>query len=376
MIPLLFITKLDLGGMERVCTTLCNEWTAQGRAFLLYVSYEGGGMRQAIHAQEQVYVANKPARRAVFGLARLCRKHADSPALVFSFELGVVLVVLKMFGIIRNRIILRESTAIMSHCSIFWRLIYRLVGPSISGIIAQSQKGLDDLALLFKTRHPRVVVHNPCAFASLPSALMFERRNNTWLRLLMVGRLAPMKGHVRVLNAMSMDGVQGALQKGIAADWRFSIVGGGPCQERIEKAITALRLDHHVEMNGAVSDVRPFYARADLFVLASDYEGLPNALIEALACGCRVLVVEGDGGTTEFMRSLGLASFVFSPEKFERSFWACVKTVLESDVRVWHEAYQSLVKKVSPGCVADQIWEFMGAPRQGEADPKHKLLKL
>ncbi len=359
MKPILFITKLGLGGMERVCTTLCNEWTAQGRAFLLYVSYDGGGMRQAIHAQEQVYVANRPARWAFVGLAKLCRKHPDSPALVFSFELGVVLVVLKMMGVIRNRIILRESTAIMSHCTFFWRLIYRLVGPSISGIIAQSQKGLDDLAQLFRTRHPRVVVHNPCVFVLRPSERMFERRNNTVLQLLMVGRLAPMKGHVRVLKAMSTKGGQGALQKGVAPNWRLSIVGDGPCHERIEATITELRLAHQVEMIGAVSDVRPVYEHADLFVLASDYEGLPNAWIEALACGCRVVVMEGDGGTSEFMRSLGLGSFVFSQETFERSFWACVQTVFESDASVWHQAYQAMVQKVSPGCVSDQIWEFV-----------------
>lgn len=359
MKPILFITKLDLGGMERVCTTLCNEWTAQGRAFLLYVSYDGGGMRQVIHAQEQVYVANKPARKSVAGLARLCRKHPDSPALVFSFEIGVVLVVLKMLGVIHNRIFLRESTAIMSHCSLFWRLIYRIVGPSISGIIAQSQKGLDDLTLLFKTRHPRIVVHNPCAFALYQSASMFERRNNSLLRLLMVGRLAPMKGHVRVLNAMSMGWKQEAPQKDTDMAWQLSIVGDGPCHERIELAITELRLDHQIEMIGAVSDVRPVYERADLFVLASDYEGLPNALIEALACGCRVVVVEGDGGASEFMRTLGLGSFIFSRKTFERSFWACVQTVLDSEPSVWGQAYEAMGKKVSPGCVADKIWKFL-----------------
>ena len=369
MKPILFITKLDLGGMERVCTTLCNEWTAQGRAFLLYVSYEGGGMRQSIHAQEQVFVANKPTRWAVFGLARLCRKHPDSPALVFSFELGVVLVVLKMFGIIRNRIILRESTAIMSHCSLFWRWMYRSVGPQLNGIIAQSQNGSNDLTQLFKARYPLEVIHNPCSFVREESEHPFERRSRSCLRLLMVGRLAPMKGHVRVLRALRADtACCGALNKTQHA-WHLTIAGEGPCKEEIEAAIRELRMGGQVQMLGSVSDVRPVYEAADLFVMASDYEGLPNTLIEAIACGCRVLVVDGDGGTAEFMRMIGLEMFVFKRETFEHSFWACAKTVLESDVRVWHQAYQTLVKKVSPGCVADQIWEFVGSPSPGRGSP-------
>lgn len=363
MRPILFITKLDVGGMERVCTTLCNEWTTQGRAFLLYVSYKGGGMRQAIQAQDQIYVADKPARRAAIALLRLCRQYPDSPALVFSFEIVVVLVVLKMLGLIRNRIVLRESTAIMSHCSFFWRMVYRLVGPSINGIIAQSRKGLDDLTRLFRSHYPLVVIHNPCAFVMQSSKRMFERRNNSLLRLLMVGRLAPMKGHVRLLKALKRDMEQFCSQMDKYDEWQLTITGEGPCQPLIEETIQELKLAEQVEMVGTVSDIRPIYESVDLFVLASEYEGLPNALIEALACGCRVIAVEGDGGTAEFMRSLGLESFVFSPEMFERSFWACVKTVLESDEKIWHWAYQTMVKKVSPRCVADQIWEFIGDSR-------------
>ena len=373
MIPLLFITKLDLGGMERVCTTLCNEWTAQGRAFLLYVSYEGGGMRQAIHAQEQVYVANKPARWAALDVMKVCRQYPDAPALVFSFELGVVLVGLKMLGLIRNRIFLRESTAVMSHCSSFWLWMYRRMGPQLNGIIAQSQNGLNDLAQLFKARYPLEVIHNPCSFVTEKRERPFELPSNSGIRLLMVGRLAPMKGHVRVLRALRADtACCGALNKTQHA-WHLTIAGEGPCREEIEAAIRELRMGGQVQMLGSVSDVRPVYEAADLFVLASDYEGLPNTLIEALACGCRVLAIDGDGGTSEFMRSLGLEGFVFSKEALESSVCHCMNVVLESDIMVWQKAHALMVEKVSPRRVADRYWAFMGAPRQGEADPKHKL---
>jgi glycosyltransferase involved in cell wall biosynthesis len=359
MKPILFITKLDLGGMERVCTTLCNEWTAQGRAFLLYVSYDGGGMRQAIHAQDQVYVANTPARWAARDMLKVCRQHPNAPALVFSFELAVVLVVLKMSGLIRNRIILRESTAVMSHCSPFWRWLYRRVGPQLNGIIAQSQKGLNDLTQLFKARYPLKVIHNPCSFVLEKSERLFERSPSSCVRLLMVGRLAKMKGHVRVLRSLCADAAPDKMRQ----DWYLTIAGEGPCQDEIEAIIRELSIGEQVEMLGSVSDVRPVYEAADLFVLASEYEGLPNTLIEALACGCRVLVVEGDGGTAEFMRALGLAAFVFKRETFEHSFWACAKTVLESDAMVWQKAYDAMVQKVSPGFVADHIWNFLKEKR-------------
>ncbi len=355
MTPLVFLTKLDLGGMERVCTTLCNEWTAQGRAFLLYVSYDGGGMRKVVQAEECVVVANKPARRAAIELMRLCRLHPNSPALVFSFEICVVLVLLKTFGLIRNRIVLRESTAIMSHCSCFWRWMYSMVGPHIDGIIAQSQKGRADLSLLFHTRQPTTVIYNPCAFATCRPPLAFERRNGARLHLLIVGRLAAMKGHVRLLKAISTDG------KRDGNDWRLTIVGDGSCRTVINNTIKEIGIGEHVVMLGTVLDVRPVYESADIFVIASDYEGLPNTLIEAIACGCRVVVIDGDGGTAEFMQSIGLAAFVFSREEFDCSFWECVEKVLRSDSVVWYAAYEALVEKIAPERVANQVWDFLCA---------------
>ncbi len=316
-------------------------------------------MRLAIHAQEQVYVANKPARRAAIGLVRLCRKHPDAPALVFSFEIGVVLVILKMLGLIRNRIFLRESTAIMSHCSSFWQWMYRRVGPYLNGIIAQSQNGLSDLTVLFRTRQPLAVIHNPCAFARSNSERMFERRNGSLLRLLMVGRLAPMKGHVKLLRAIRVDMGNYCSQTDTHVDWRLTIAGDGPCKNLVEVAIKELKLTEQVEMVGSVSDVRPVYETADIFVMASEYEGLPNALLEAIASGCRVIVVDGDGGASEFMRKIGLGAFVFSKEAFESSFWRCLHVVLESDILIWRKAHTAMLEKVSPGCVANQIWDFM-----------------
>jgi glycosyltransferase involved in cell wall biosynthesis len=370
MNPIIFITKLDLGGMERVCTTLCNEWTAQGRAFLLYVSYDGGGMRQAIHAQDQIFVANRPARWAALGVAKLCRQYPDSPALVFSFELGVVLVLLKTLGVIRNRIILRESTAIMRHCSPFWQWLYCRVGPQLNGIIAQSQKGLNDLAQLFKARYPLEVIHNPCSFALEKPERLFERSPISCVRLLMIGRLAPMKGHVRVLRALGADATWCHSRNKVQMTLHLTIAGDGPCKDEIEATIRELKLSDQVQMIGSIMDVRPVYEDTDLFVMASDYEGLPNTLIEAIACGCRVLVVTGDGGTVEFMYKLGLAAFVFPKEVFESSFLGCVKNVLESDAKIWLAAGSTMLELVSPPLVANRYWDFLGSnPTTGRDRP-------
>lgn len=66
---------------------------------------------------------------------------------------------------------------------------------------------------------------------------------------------------------------------------RLTIAGEGPERARIERHIAELGLRECVTMLGHVADVRPLLDRADTLVLSSDYEGVPAAVVEALAAG-------------------------------------------------------------------------------------------
>lgn len=350
MLPLVFITKLNLGGIERFCTTLCNEWSRQGRRFLLYVSYDGGEMRHVIQAQEDVVVANIPARYAIWTLLRLCRKHPNSPLLVLNAEIGVVLLIARFLHAINNGIIFRESTAIFSHCSWWWQQVYRLIISRADGFVAQSPQGVSNLHKLVPTKKRTKIIYTPCGFIVSESPKAFMPRTGQGVHLLILGRLAPMKGHVRLLNALNRANV---------AHWHLTIAGDGDCREEIEAEIGRLGLVNQVEMLGEILDVRPVYEAADVFVMASCYEGLPNTLIEAIACGCRVMVVEGDGGTAEFMRKIGLADFIFSAEQFENRFASSLGQVLASESEKWLTAYRKMESLVRPDVVANQFWTFL-----------------
>lgn len=66
---------------------------------------------------------------------------------------------------------------------------------------------------------------------------------------------------------------------------RLQLVGGGSLRPQLEALVAALDLGQCIEFVDLVQDARPFLAEADLFVLASRFEGMPNALLEAMACG-------------------------------------------------------------------------------------------
>jgi glycosyltransferase involved in cell wall biosynthesis len=92
-----------------------------------------------------------------------------------------------------------------------------------------------------------------------------------------VGRLSPEKGH-RSLIAAARE-VAAARPRS-----RFVLVGAGPLRAELEEAVKAERLGSRVLFLGERRDVRELLAASDLFVLPSLKEGLPIALLEAMAC--------------------------------------------------------------------------------------------
>lgn len=118
---------------------------------------------------------------------------------------------------------------------------------------------------------------------------------NAWT-LLSVGRLVPGKGHARVVQALQQ-----------IPDAELVIVGDGPDRNAIEQAVQAGGLSGRVRFTGALSHAKlvEYYRAADVMVLASASEGMPNVVLEALACGTAV-VATAVGGIPEILdRSVG-----------------------------------------------------------------------
>lgn len=82
---------------------------------------------------------------------------------------------------------------------------------------------------------------------------------------------------------------------------RLTILGDGPERPKLEHLAASLGVTERVDMPGFVEDVLPWLRRADLFVLTSDYEGLPAALLEALACNVPVVTTDCFDGTRELL---------------------------------------------------------------------------
>lgn len=200
-------------------------------------------------------------------------------------------------------------------------LYHRVAGPVIgwlwrraAAVVANSE-GLADLARRFAPDVPVAIVPNgvdaalfspPPDGAALPAAGEAGREAageadseaDGEVTLLFVGRVVRQKGLDLVLEAMA------ALPAGV----RLRVVGDGPARPALEAQAEALGLRGRVEFLGWLdrAALPAAYREADLFVFPSRDEGMPNAVLEAMAAGLPVaatriagnqdLVVDGETG--------------------------------------------------------------------------------
>ena len=109
--------------------------------------------------------------------------------------------------------------------------------------------------------------------------------------LLSVGKLVEGKGHDLVVRALKS-----------LPDAHLVIVGAGPMRRALENLVADLDLRGRVRFAGEVSHeaLREYYSAADVLVLASAREGMPNVVLESLACGTPVVATDV-GGTAEII---------------------------------------------------------------------------
>lgn len=129
---------------------------------------------------------------------------------------------------------------------------------------------------------------------------MLETVEHAWLVdksvpvLMAAGRLAPWKGFNDLIEAMAL--LAGKRRV------RLLILGDGPLRAELQGLIETRGLLDVVELVGYVENPLKYFAHADVFILSSLVEGLPNVLVEAMMCGCTPVSTDAPTGPREVLQ--------------------------------------------------------------------------
>jgi glycosyltransferase involved in cell wall biosynthesis len=311
------IPSLGSGGAERVLTILANAWTSKGWEVTL-ISLNNSEWDSFFDLDARIRWIRlgllKEAANPLAGLwnnyqrVRALRKAIcqSSPQVIISFIDTMNVLALAAARGLKIPVVISERTDPSKHQigSIWNRLRYWMY-PSASRLVVQN---LPTQALFKPLLGEGVcIIPNPIL---QPPALQGE--TPFLLKrpvVITAGRLSREKGCDLLIRAFA----------GLAdryPDWRLLILGEGPQRSELERLIAELQMGESICMPGREKNPYDYYRRADLFVLPSRYEGLPNALCEAMACGMAVVAANCSPGVAEVVQN-GVNGLLAEPENVD-----------------------------------------------------------
>lgn len=292
------LPDLGGGGAQRVVVTLLNGLAVRDRKVELIAFDARGPLAKMLNPGIAVQdLGCARLREAIPGLLGHIRRRR--PRVVFS-SLGYVnlsLAALKPLLPACTRLWLREAnlpSISLRHNPYPWimRKGYSACYPRSTRVISSSERMKAELMADFGIRPSLIhVLPNPVdvdsirgAAASIPPA------PGKGPHFVAVGRLTAQKGFDRLIDMFAQ------IDSG---DSRLLIVGDGPMANELRNLALARGVGDRVEFPGFMPAPWPLVAGADAFLLPSRWEGMPNAALEALACGVPVIATPESGGISE-----------------------------------------------------------------------------
>ncbi len=149
---------------------------------------------------------------------------------------------------------------------------------------------------------PPAIQLNQCTNTSIQEPLSVQPPSGS-LQLLAMGRHSPEKNLVGLLNAW-------AKLRDKFPQWRLVLAGDGPQHAELKQLAQHLQIGGSVHFAGWVSDPWSLYRQSNLLAMTSHYEGVPVAMLEAMACGLPCVSTPSASTVVELAQSgaLGLAA--------------------------------------------------------------------
>ena len=302
-----FLTDLSGGGAERAMLNLATGIARRGRRVDLLLASATGPYVADVPAE--VRLVDFEARRtagAIVPLAAYLRREQPDVLISTLHHACLAASFAHVLARTTTTLFLREANTnsakpIEAHDlrQLVQRRAMRWAYRVADGAVAVSEGVADDLRQAFGVPHHKLwTLYNPVVTEDL-SRLATLDPEHRWFDqdappvVLGVGRLRPHKGFMTLMEAFARVRATRPL--------RLILLGEGPQRAELERRALELGVGDDVELPGFVTNPFAFMSRAGVYVLSSEFEGLPGTLIQAMACGCPVVATDCRSGPREIL---------------------------------------------------------------------------
>ncbi|WP_404429635.1 glycosyltransferase [Sutcliffiella horikoshii] len=262
------------GGAERVVSILANHYAKKGKSVDIITLLSSNCTYQLEPNVRLISLArqDKSRKTQLINWIKDIRKYnkENRPYCIVSFFAKInIIVLLALFDRIGDIVVSERNDPAKDGRGILIRTLTHMLYPKAKKVIFQTTWAKS----CFKedVRNNSEIVQNPVSEISLEKVKKEKKIVN-------VGKLLDQKNQNLLIRAFAQISEE-------FPDHKLVIYGEGANRVELEKLIKELGLVHRVELPGWIKDIHRKVAESELFVLSSNYEGLSNALLEAMMLG-------------------------------------------------------------------------------------------
>lgn len=353
----IFLPSFEGGGAERVMIQVANSLASRDVAVDCVVANGSGIYRNEVHDKITIYDLKQPrVFKSIIPLARYFRKRRPTCCLSTIMHCNVACIAAKILSLTSVNIVVRESCLVeLSNGKPLENglsLIPKIAGwlyPYANSVICVSSGMKRQLleVLDLPDNHNVDVINNPIDRKALEALsreqheTLFDEKKRV-LRLISVGRLSPEKNYSMLFVAIS--NLTDILEVELV------ILGEGKYRTKLQVELENLGLTDKVKMPGFYENPFPHICDADIFILSSKSEGMPNSLIQAMFLGKKSICTEMPYGPIPDLMDTGMPCSVSSdnPEALAEKIYDLSKS------EDWNGPSTSWLEKFSIESVVDR----------------------
>ncbi|HAC66277.1 MAG TPA: glycosyltransferase family 4 protein [Cyanothece sp. UBA12306] len=315
----LVISSLSSGGAERVMSIMANYWASQSREFdITILTFDDGSQPPFYDLDSRIEhiplgLAKKSPNivlglwnnlKRISKLRRAIRRSKPDTVISFANTTNVI-TLLAMQGLPIPIIVSERVDPSKYDIGVIWEQLRWIIYPIANYIVVQTQKVANYFPSSWQNKIE--IIPNPVLFSKQIKSS--SERLLTKYSIIAIGRLVEQKGFDLLLKAF-------ATLKDSYPEWSLTILGEGSLRLELELLRDRLEITDSVNFVGRVKNPYDYLQQADLFVMSSRFEGFPNALCEAMACGLPVIATDCPSGPREIIRD-GIDGILVTNENME-----------------------------------------------------------
>lgn len=280
-----YINAINGGGAERVMTNLASQFAVNGYDVVFVTSYRAFGeypMCETVkrYSLEKHNIKQSRVKRNVsriLKLRRICKDERPDIFITFMGEPNFRAIAASIGLPVKTVVSVRNDPE-LEYGGRIMRFVGKYILPMADGCVFQTEVARQ----WFPARMQR---KSTIIFNAVKQEFYEAKRQPVNQLIVTVGRLCEQKNQSLLIEAVSE-------LKGEYPDLRLKIYGEGELEKELNRLISEKGASEFISLEGQSLDVPSKLCEADIFVLTSDYEGMPNALMEAMAVGVPAIATD------------------------------------------------------------------------------------